>query len=169
MTLAGEAISQDLRGVMVWYCSVVGGLKYEESWDCSGSQESMKAYIQAMKKLNDASAADVVSSEHGDEDEETREGKKADCPSFDAEKDECENECKGRGKGDSKVCKCCIQEFKEKCQDEDEDCNKRFCLKTCFQGKKDKGCRKQCCKKMCREDVFSAGENNANCEDVCNN
>lgn len=55
MTLAGEAIAQDLRGVMVWYCSVVGGLKYEESWDCSGSQESMDAYIQAMKLLNDAS------------------------------------------------------------------------------------------------------------------
>ncbi len=46
---------QDLRGVMVWYCSVVGGLKYEESWDCSGSEESMEAYIQAMGHLNDAS------------------------------------------------------------------------------------------------------------------
>ena len=55
MTLAGEAIAQDLRGVMVWYCSVVGGLKYEESWDCSGSQESMEAYILAMQHLNDAS------------------------------------------------------------------------------------------------------------------
>ena len=40
---------------MVWYCSVVGGLKYEESWDCSSSEESMEAYIQAMGHLNDAS------------------------------------------------------------------------------------------------------------------
>merc|ERR1712147_326415 len=76
MTLAGEAISQDLRGVMVRYCSVEGGLKYEESWDCSGSEESMEAYIQAMKELNDASTAAVVSAEEDDEDEETREGKK---------------------------------------------------------------------------------------------
>ena len=55
MTLAGEAVTQDLRGVMVWYCSVVGGLTYEESFDCSGSEESMDAFIQAMKHLNGAS------------------------------------------------------------------------------------------------------------------
>ena len=55
MVLTGEAIAQDLRGVMVWYCSVAGGLKYEESWDCSGSQESMDAYIEAMRHLNEAS------------------------------------------------------------------------------------------------------------------
>ena len=43
---------------MVWYCSVVGGLKYDASWDCSGSPESKAAYIQAMKHLNDEDDVD---------------------------------------------------------------------------------------------------------------
>ena len=72
MTLVGETMSQDLRGVMVWYYSVVGGLKYEESWDCSGSEGSMEAYIQAMKLLNDASTSGVVSAEEDNEDAETK-------------------------------------------------------------------------------------------------
>ena len=60
------------EGLMVWYFSVEGGLKYEESWDCSGSEGSMKAYVQAMKKLNDASTSGVVSSEEDNEDAETK-------------------------------------------------------------------------------------------------
>ena len=51
MTLARESVSQDLLGLMVWYCSVQNGLVYGQSWDCSGSEESRKAYIDAMKYL----------------------------------------------------------------------------------------------------------------------
>ena len=51
MTLARESISQDLLGIMVWYCSVQDGLLYEASWDCSGSEESSNAYVEAMKYL----------------------------------------------------------------------------------------------------------------------
>ena len=52
MTLASESIKQDLLGMMVWFCSVQGGLQYETSWDCSGSEESINAYVEAMKYLN---------------------------------------------------------------------------------------------------------------------
>jgi len=52
MTLASESIKQDLLGMMVWFCSVQGGLQYESSWDCSGSEESSNAYVEAMKYLN---------------------------------------------------------------------------------------------------------------------
>ena len=158
------------EGLMVWYFSVEGGLKYEESWDCSGSPESMKAYIQAMKQLNEASTSGVVSAdEEDDEDVETREGKKADCPPFDVKRIECEGECKGKGKGNSKACKCCIKGLKDKCKNKKNKCKKSFCLNTCFKGKKDQGCREQCCKKMCRDDVFSASNNKPKCKNVCNN
>jgi len=46
--LAGEAVKQDLLGVMVWYCSIRNGLKYAETWDCSGSEDSMAGYVAAM-------------------------------------------------------------------------------------------------------------------------
>merc|ERR1712066_219071 len=52
MTLATESIKQDLLGVMVWYCSVQEGLQYEKSWDCSGSEDSANAYVEALKYLN---------------------------------------------------------------------------------------------------------------------
>jgi len=46
--LAGEAVKQDLLGVMVWYCSIRNGLKYAETWDCSGREDSMAGYVAAM-------------------------------------------------------------------------------------------------------------------------
>lgn len=49
--LARKSVSQDLLGVMVWFCSVRGGLVYSEGWDCSDSQDSMAAYVQAMAFL----------------------------------------------------------------------------------------------------------------------
>ena len=51
MTLAKESVNQNLLGIMVWYCSVQDGLQYENSWDCSGSEESSGAYVEAMKYL----------------------------------------------------------------------------------------------------------------------
>lgn len=48
-TLATEAIKQDILGVMVWYCSVRNGLKYGESWDCTGSEGSEAGYVAAME------------------------------------------------------------------------------------------------------------------------
>ena len=56
MKLARESISQDLLGIMVWYCSLQDGLQYETSWDCSGSEESSRAYVEAMKYLNENSS-----------------------------------------------------------------------------------------------------------------
>ena len=55
MTLARESVSQDLLGIMVWYCSVQDGLQYEASWDCSGSEDSASAYVEALKYLNENS------------------------------------------------------------------------------------------------------------------
>ena len=52
MKLASESITQDLLGIMVWYCSLQDGLQYEASWDCSGSEESSQAYVDAMNYLN---------------------------------------------------------------------------------------------------------------------
>jgi len=47
--LASEAVTQDLLGVMVWYCSVRNGLKYAETWDCSGQPDSEAGYVAAME------------------------------------------------------------------------------------------------------------------------
>jgi len=53
-TLAREAIKQDLLGVMVWYCSVRNGLKYQETWDCTGRPESENGYVAAMEMFEEA-------------------------------------------------------------------------------------------------------------------
>ena len=55
MKLATESVRQDLLGIMVRYCSVQEGLLYEASWDCSGSQDSANAYVEALKYLNENS------------------------------------------------------------------------------------------------------------------
>ena len=54
MTLARESISQDLLGIMVWYCSVQNGLKYAETWDTTGRQDSMAGFVEAMDLFNNA-------------------------------------------------------------------------------------------------------------------
>jgi len=51
--LAQKAVRQDLLGVMVWFCSVRGGLVYSQGWDCSDSTDSMAAYVQAMGYMKD--------------------------------------------------------------------------------------------------------------------
>merc|ERR1711890_171397 len=51
--LAQESVSQDLLGIMVWFCSVKNGLVYGHGWDCSESQGSMDGYVAAMKYFND--------------------------------------------------------------------------------------------------------------------
>ena len=52
MKLAREAVRQDLLGVMIWYCSVQSGLKYAPTWDCTGREDSMAGYVEAMDYLN---------------------------------------------------------------------------------------------------------------------
>jgi len=52
LKLAREAKRQDMLGVMVWYCSVVNGLKYAENWDCTGRDDSMAGFVEAMDYLN---------------------------------------------------------------------------------------------------------------------
>jgi len=49
LELASEAVKRDLLGVMVWYCSVRNGLKYAETWDCSGRGDSEAGYVAAMQ------------------------------------------------------------------------------------------------------------------------
>jgi len=51
--LAHEAVKRDLLGVMVWYCSVRNGLKYAETWDCTGRPDSEKGYMAAMQLYQD--------------------------------------------------------------------------------------------------------------------
>ena len=52
MTLVDQAITMDLRGLKVGYCSVLGGFKYPPvDWDCSGSGGSPSAYVPALKQL----------------------------------------------------------------------------------------------------------------------
>merc|ERR1711973_569058 len=52
-SLAQKAVRQDLLGVMVWFCSVRGGLVYSQGWDCSDSADSMAAYVKAMSYMKD--------------------------------------------------------------------------------------------------------------------
>lgn len=51
--LAVESVSQDLLGVMVWFCSVRNGLVYSSGWDCSDSEDSMAGYSEAMQYFRD--------------------------------------------------------------------------------------------------------------------
>lgn len=52
MTLAEESVNQNLLGIMVWYVSVVNGLQYQESWDGSINEDSIKGYVDAMAYFN---------------------------------------------------------------------------------------------------------------------
>lgn len=51
MTLAEETVKQDLLGIMVWYSSVINGLKYQPGWDSSDSTDSIQGLIKAMDYL----------------------------------------------------------------------------------------------------------------------
>merc|ERR1719186_228800 len=51
MQLAEASVSQNLLGVMAWYCSVQNGMVYEEEWDCSSSMDAKEGYIKAMQYL----------------------------------------------------------------------------------------------------------------------
>jgi len=48
-SLAQACVKDDLLGIMVWYCSVVNGLKYQASWDCTGVIGSEEGYVAAME------------------------------------------------------------------------------------------------------------------------
>ena len=54
LKLARESVKQDLLGIMVWYCSVQNGLKYAANWDCTGREDSMAGFVEAMDYLNNA-------------------------------------------------------------------------------------------------------------------
>ena len=45
---------QDLLGIMVWYCSVQNGLKYAETWDTTGREDSMAGFVEAMDLFKNA-------------------------------------------------------------------------------------------------------------------
>jgi len=51
--LAKESVSQDLLGIMVWFCSVRNGLVYGHGWDCQESQDSQDGFVAAMKYFNE--------------------------------------------------------------------------------------------------------------------
>ena len=37
-----------------WYCSVQNGLKYAETWDTTGREDSMAGFVEAMDYFNNA-------------------------------------------------------------------------------------------------------------------
>ena len=49
MTMANEAVKQDLLGIMVWYASVSNGFLYGAAFDASRAPNSISAYTQAME------------------------------------------------------------------------------------------------------------------------
>ena len=51
-TLASESVDQGSLGIMVWYASVVDGLRFDPGWDVSSSEESIQAFQAAMTFLN---------------------------------------------------------------------------------------------------------------------
>jgi len=51
MTLAEEVVKQDLLGIMVWYASVINGLKYQQGWDSSDNTDSIQGFVTAMDYL----------------------------------------------------------------------------------------------------------------------
>ena len=54
LKLASEAVRQDLLGIMVWYCSVQNSLKYAETWDTTGREDSMAGFVEAMDLFKNA-------------------------------------------------------------------------------------------------------------------
>eukprot|EP00095_Tigriopus_kingsejongensis_P010891 maker-scaffold1216_size55193-snap-gene-0.10 protein:Tk10891 transcript:maker-scaffold1216_size55193-snap-gene-0.10-mRNA-1 annotation:"glycoside hydrolase family 18 protein" len=51
ITLAKEAVSRDLRGIMVWYASVKNGFKYSPSWDWT--ENSAAGYVEARRVFDE--------------------------------------------------------------------------------------------------------------------
>ena len=51
-TLASESVDQGLLGIMVWYASVVDGLRFDPGWDVTSSEESIHAFQAATTFLN---------------------------------------------------------------------------------------------------------------------
>lgn len=49
ITLAQEAVRQDLLGIMVWYVSAVDGFQYDRSWDALENTGSQSGYIDALQ------------------------------------------------------------------------------------------------------------------------
>ena len=60
MTMAGEAIKQDLLGIMVWYASVENGFDYAVNWDASTNEEAIKGYKDAMSLFTNATVHHII-------------------------------------------------------------------------------------------------------------
>jgi len=56
MTMAEEAIKQDLLGIMVWYASVDNGFDYAVNWDASTNDDSIRGYKDAMALFTNTTA-----------------------------------------------------------------------------------------------------------------
>jgi len=67
ITLAEEAVEQDLLGIMVWYASVQNGFDYAVNWDASTNEDSIKGYMDAMTIFRKELMDDM---ERDDEDED---------------------------------------------------------------------------------------------------
>jgi len=67
ITLAEEAVEQDLLGIMVWYASVQNGFDYAVNWDASTDENSIKGYMDAMTIFREEFMDDK---ERDDEDED---------------------------------------------------------------------------------------------------
>jgi len=49
--LSNAVLSENYRGIMVWYASVKNGLQYAVSWDASEDKAAQEAYINVMNKF----------------------------------------------------------------------------------------------------------------------
>ena len=48
-----DNIDMEMSVILILICSVRGGLVYSQGWDCSDSEGSMAAYVNAMNYMKD--------------------------------------------------------------------------------------------------------------------
>ena len=51
--LAHAALTEDYRGIMVWYASVKNGFDYSPGWDASTSNDAISGYVAAMERFRE--------------------------------------------------------------------------------------------------------------------
>ncbi len=49
--MSNAVLSENYRGIMVWYASVKNGLQYSTSWDASEDKGAQEAYISVLNKF----------------------------------------------------------------------------------------------------------------------
>jgi hypothetical protein len=49
--LVNTTLSENYRGIMVWYSSVKNGLQYAPSWDASENKKAQEAFVNVMNIL----------------------------------------------------------------------------------------------------------------------